>query len=139
MYCTKCGKELKEGALRCEFCNEIVESDHVTVEDIKDFVGIKKEVYTEEKNQSNVNPSMGLPIKNYKPYLDYNPIGMWGYFFYGLLFNIPVIGQILLLLFSFGITKNVNLRNFARSWFCVYIIMIVIVLLAVAGIIAISF
>ena len=46
---------------------------------------------------------------------DYRPISMWGYFGYELLFSIPCIGFILLIVFSVGGTKNVNLRNFARS------------------------
>ena len=53
---------------------------------------------------------------------EYKPIGMWGYFGYELLFSIPCVGFILLLVFAFGGTKNVNLRNFARSYFCYMII-----------------
>ena len=44
------------------------------------------------------------------PY-EYKPISMWGYFGYEILFSIPFIGFILLLVFSFGGTKNINLRN----------------------------
>ena len=58
------------------------------------------------------------------PY-EYKPISMWGYFGYELLFSIPFIGFILLLVFSFGGTKNINLRNFARSYFCFSIIIII--------------
>ena len=65
------------------------------------------------------------PIPNYDPNFDYTPIGMWGYFGYNLLFNIPIIGFIMLLIFSFGGTRNINLRNFARSWFCIILISIV--------------
>ena len=53
---------------------------------------------------------------------EYKPISMWGYFGYELLFSIPCVGFILLLVFAFGGTKNVNLRNFARSYFCYMII-----------------
>lgn len=53
---------------------------------------------------------------------EYKPISMWGYFGYELLFSIPCVGFILLLVFAFGGTKNVNLRNFARSYFCYFII-----------------
>ena len=54
---------------------------------------------------------------------EYKPISMWGYFGYELLFSIPCVGFILLLVFSFGGTRNINLKNFARSYFC-YIIII---------------
>lgn len=60
---------------------------------------------------------------------EYRPISMWGYFGYQLLFSIPCVGFILLIVFSVGGTKNVNLRNFARSYFCYIIIMAIIVLL----------
>lgn len=63
---------------------------------------------------------------------EYRPISMWGYFGYELLFSIPCVGFILLIVFSVGGTKNVNLRNFARSYFCFLIIMVVLVLILLA-------
>lgn len=59
---------------------------------------------------------------------EYAPISMWGYFGYEILFSIPCIGFILLCIFAFGGTSNVNLRNFARSYFCYMIIVVVICL-----------
>jgi hypothetical protein len=41
---------------------------------------------------------------------EYKPISMWGYFGYQILFSIPIIGFILLLVFSFGGTQNKNLN-----------------------------
>ena len=75
-----------------------------------------------ENNQLN-NQTNGLSE-------EYRPISMWGYFGYELLFSIPCVGFILLLIFSFGGTKNVNLRNFARSYFCFLIVLVVIVAVA---------
>lgn len=67
---------------------------------------------------------------------EYKPISMWGYFGYEILFSIPCIGLILLLVFAFGGTQNVNLKNFARSYFCFMIILIVlVVLLSSAGLV----
>lgn len=60
---------------------------------------------------------------------EYRPISMWGYFGYQILFSIPCIGFIFLLIFSFGGTQNVNVKNFARSYFCFLIIAIVLILL----------
>ncbi len=59
----------------------------------------------------------------------YRPISMWGYFGYQILFSIPCVGFIALLIFAFGGTKNVNLKNFARSYFCFTIILVVLVVL----------
>lgn len=64
---------------------------------------------------------------------EYRPISMWGYFGYEILFSIPCIGFILLIVFAVS-SKNVNLRNFARSYFCFLIILaILVIILVVAG------
>ena len=55
--------------------------------------------------------------ENYIPE-EYTPISMWGYFGYSLLFSIPIVGLICIIVFSFGGSRNINLRNFARSYFC---------------------
>ena len=60
---------------------------------------------------------------------EYKPISMWGYFVYEILFSIPCIGFIMLCVFSFGGTSNVNLKNFARSYFCFLIIGIILMLI----------
>lgn len=73
------------------------------------------------------NNQVNIPV-------EYQPISMWGYFGYTILFNIPCVGFILILVFAFGGTKNINLKNFARSFFCVWIILAIIFVIAmVAG------
>ena len=62
----------------------------------------------------------------------YKPISMWGYFGYELLFSIPVIGFIILLVFAFGGSGNINVKNFARSKFCYLILWFVIMIVLVA-------
>ena len=66
----------------------------------------------------------------------YKPISMWGYFGYEILFSIPLIGFICLLVFAFGGANNINLRNFARSYFCYFILWLVITLVIVAIVMA---
>lgn len=61
----------------------------------------------------------------------YNPISMWGYFGYEILFAIPVIGWIFCICFAIS-ARNYNLRNFARSQFCWLIIYIILFCLAAA-------
>ena len=56
----------------------------------------------------------------------YKPIGMWGYFGYQILFSIPIVGFIFLIVFSLS-SSNINRRNFARSYFCIIIIALIIV------------
>ncbi|MCR5687252.1 MAG: hypothetical protein K6G58_04460 [Lachnospiraceae bacterium] len=56
---------------------------------------------------------------------EYTPISMWGYFGYELLFSIPCIGFIFLIVYALS-AKNVNLKNFARSYFCYLIIVLIV-------------
>lgn len=62
----------------------------------------------------------------------YEPISMWGYFGYEILFAIPIIGWIFLIVFALT-AENQNLRNFARSQFCVFIIWLVFMGVALAS------
>ncbi len=54
----------------------------------------------------------------------YRPISAWGYVGYSLLFSIPLVGFILLIVYAASNT-NINLRNYARSYFC-YLLLAVI-------------
>lgn len=67
---------------------------------------------------------------------EFQPISMWGYFGYEILFSIPLVGFIVLLVFALGGAKNYNLRNFARSYFCVAILWFIII--AVVAIITVA-
>ena len=58
----------------------------------------------------------------------YRPITMWGYFGYEILFSIPIIGFICLIVTAFC-SKNENKKNFAKSYFCLTIIVCVVALL----------
>ena len=66
---------------------------------------------------------------------EYKPISMWGYFGYQILFAIPLVGLNCLIIFACGGTRNINLRNFARSYFCTLILfVIIIVILSLLGV-----
>jgi len=61
---------------------------------------------------------------------EYKPLSPWAYFGYNILFAIPIVGFILLIIFSFN-NDNINRRNFARSYFCIYLIIVIILVLSV--------
>ena len=70
---------------------------------------------------------------------EYKPISAWGYLGYELLFMIPIIGFILLIVFSFA-PANKNVKNFARSYFCLLIIVVIIaIILGASGLFAALF
>ncbi|MGI6172959.1 MAG: hypothetical protein ACOYI8_03565 [Christensenellales bacterium] len=59
---------------------------------------------------------------SYEPRL----ISSWGYIGYSILFSIPVVGLIFLIAFSFS--RNENRRNYARSYWCWFLIAIVLMI-----------
>lgn len=56
---------------------------------------------------------------------EYKPISPWGYIGYSILFMIPLIGFILLIVFSIS-DKNINRRSYARSQLCLLLIVAIL-------------
>ena len=71
------------------------------------------------KQAANVNYSFD--------YSESKPISSWGYVGYLFLWAIPVIGWLIWLCNCFS-KKNANVRNYARSQFCQFILAIILVL-----------
>ena len=67
----------------------------------------------------------------------YRPMGAWSYFGYQILFALPVIGWIALLVCALS-SSNIVRRSFARSYFCVLIIGIIIAVIAVILIVTVG-
>ncbi len=67
----------------------------------------------------------------------YRPMGAWSYFGYSILFSIPIVGLICLIVFALS-SGNINRRSYARSFFCLYIIwgIIILILSATGGLAA---
>ena len=64
----------------------------------------------------------------------YKPLGAWRYFGYNILFSIPIVGIICLIVFACS-GRNINRRSYARSFFCVFIVIgIAIGVMAILGI-----
>lgn len=61
---------------------------------------------------------------NYNGPEEYKPLGMWQYFGYQILYSIPLVGLIFVIIHAVS-SKNINRRNYARSFFCVLIIALV--------------
>ena len=99
MRCQNCGTDNAAGARFCKGCGAEITG-----------------------NSSNPPVPPKLPEHPSAGDYDYTPITMWGYLGYQLLFSIPCIGQILIMVFAFGGTRNINLRNFSRSFFLFWVI-----------------
>ena len=61
---------------------------------------------------------------------EYRPLGAWGYFGYNILFSLPIIGFIILLICAFS-NSNINRRSYARSFFCWFIIEVILIAVVV--------
>ncbi len=63
---------------------------------------------------------------------EFRPISPWGYIGYQILFSIPIIGLIFILIYSFGDSnKNINLKNFAKSYLYIIIIAAIFALISI--------
>lgn len=78
-------------------------------------------------NESNMNDT-GFTGINLPP--EFEPLSPWAYFGLTVLYSIPVVGLIFLIVFSLS-DKNINRRNFSRSFFCVLILLVVLIAVAV--------
>ena len=72
-------------------------------------------------NQVELEEIKALPEK-------YKPLGAWTYFGYSILFALPCVGFICTIVFSL-IDGNINRRSFARSYFCVWVVVLVILII----------
>ncbi len=64
----------------------------------------------------------------------YKVLGPWSYLGLQILFAIPLVGLIFLIIFSFS-DRNLNRRNFARSYWCGCIVVTIAILLSILFII----
>lgn len=127
MRCMKCGNEMAQGSKFCIKCGTPVAEQRV-----QQSRQITPQRNMEINQQQQADREQMMP--DYRRDLDYKPLGMWSYFGYDILFSIPVIGWIFLIAFACGASNNINLRNYARSKFCLIIVLLVI--LVVLGLIA---
>ncbi len=63
---------------------------------------------------------------NYKGSEEFRPLSPWAYFGYSVLFTVPFIGLIVNLVFCFS-SENINRRNYARSFWCAYLLAAIII------------
>lgn len=68
---------------------------------------------------------------NYEGPEQFRPLGVWEYFGYSILYSIPLIGFIMMIIFSFN-DSNINRRNFSRSFLCGLLVFIAVMALLVA-------
>lgn len=147
MFCSNCGKQHAEGTLFCTDCGHKLEAVRPAAEEVAEPV-VEETTPAEPVVQEPVAAPVYSQVPPYNPQqsyyqipqepqipADHKPLSAWAYFGYQLLFNLPVIGFILLIVFSFD-NSNINLRNFARSHWCAVLIGVVLFVLLLVLVIA---
>lgn len=132
MRCMSCGAEMPDGVAFCTSCGAKI-------------VQPAQPQYNQNQGYSAPQPNpqyqaypQPMPMA---PAQDTTPISPWGYIGYNILFAIPIVGIIMLFVYAFGSNTNVNLKNYARSFLIMMLIIIAIyiVLFIILGAIGVSF
>ena len=149
MFCSKCGASVAEGNAFCGACGNKMEekiaevaTEEVSVAEVVETPAVETPVVETPVVETPVveapvveTPVVEAPVVTPPPHRmtipkKYEPISAWGFFFYEVLFAIPVIGQIFLLIFALGGARKKNLVNFARSYFCALLVLLIVALVA---------
>ncbi len=141
MFCNNCGKEIPEGNVFCANCGTSVPPAEAPVEPTPVAEPIPEPVVQaapvppaapapeQPRAYSSYNQNTYTyqqPAAPQEPVIpqEYKPLGPWAYIGWNLLFSIPLVGLILQIVFSFGGTQNLNLRNYSRSFLWAYVLAI---------------
>ena len=142
MHCSHCGQELQPDSIVCNNCgasvNNVGQGQQNMPYQAQQYQGQQNVPYQTQQyqgqqyqgqqyqgtqNQSqqyySQNQGTGIPASH-------KPIGAWGYIGYNLLFSIPLVGIIMLFVFAFGGTGNINLRNYSRSFLLIMLIALIL-------------
>lgn len=135
--CPKCGAFVDNNAKFCNICGQampnIQPANYASNGGYTQPTYQAQPTYTQQSYAPNV-PQSSITENNLPP--EFKPISAWGYVGYNLLFSIPLIGFIFLIVYACGGTQNKNLKNYARSFFCILLLSIIIsVILGILGIV----
>ena len=142
MNCPKCGSNNNDGAVFCAECGaKMVEETtrvHIPVPPVPPGVPVPPfSSSIPVPPQPSAIPVPPVPARQEIP-AEYKPLSAWAYVGWRLLFLIPFVGFVLLIVMSFA-PRNKNLKSFARSYWCmallgVLIAIIIVVIAVIAGV-----
>ena len=117
MNCSNCGAPAAPGQQFCSCCGAPL--------------GGGNACYSAPPTQSYDIDEASLPPQ-------YRPLSPWAYFGYALLFTLPIVGLVLLIVFSFS-DENINRRNFARSYWCALLVAVIVIVIVAVLALALGF
>ena len=153
MFCRKCGCNLQEAAKNSEaagksgaenfagnnareeataFADSDASANGAGTEDWRESVASYAQAQTQNNapGGSFAAPNGMIMTEDQLPER-FRPLGAWAYFGWTLLFSIRIAGLIVAIVLAVKKDGNINLRNFARSMFCVYVIVGIFLLLTI--------
>ena len=139
--CTSCGAELKEGLKFCTSCGAAVSEISPIMENVEQVVAepVAEPVQaTPVQLTPVVQPAPVVqPTPVVQPVIQQDPmagtkyelISTWGYIGISLLMCIPVVGQILMIVWACGGCRKLQKRNYARAMLIMFAISLVLSLI----------
>ena len=138
MNCPNCGSDNANGAVFCAECGAKMMEEttriHIPVPPIPPVPPVPPVV-----PQATPIPTPVSPAKKEIPG-EYKPMSAWAYVGWRLLFMLPFAGFVLLIVMSFA-PRNKNLKSFARSYWCMALLGLIIatVIVVIAVLAGVSF
>lgn len=151
-FCTGCGEKVVleeekiEELLETAETTETTERTETPVEEVHKEEPKKSKKEKKEEKKGEVSQPQVInyyqtpgPQREIRDARDlppqFRPISAWGYVGYNLLFALPIAGFIILLVFACGGHSNKNVQNYALSYFCAIILVVLIaVIFALTGV-----
>ena len=140
MNCPNCGAPIGPNEKFCTNCGTAIPSQSGSAQP-QYGAGQSQQAYQQAYAQP-TRPAQDPPYSPYSPSgssqipPEYKPLSPWAYFGYSILFAIPIVGFILLIVYSFN-NENLNRRNYARSFWCALLIAVILtVVLSLLGVVS---
>lgn len=135
MKCPNCGAENPDGLSFCSICGNPLPAQSRPNPLEQEQTPVQEPQFNQAPNQYQQpvyqQPAYQQPVYQ-QPAEPEKLITPWGYLGYSLLFSIPLVGIILIIVFSFGGSSTKNLKNFARYQLISIVIVAIIYVIFIA-------
>ena len=103
MFCEKCGAAMPQGSRFCENCGAAAGGGQQ--------VSAPQPMYNQPQQPQNYNQAAGYGSGQ----ANHEPLGVGSYIWMFFLSAIPIVGFIMMLVWAFGGSVNLNKKNYARA------------------------
>lgn len=129
MKCKNCGNKIHNDDVFCEKCGKKVNMENEYTEEMPVYYNQPNNFEPRQRREMDLSSLVSEKNK---------PLGAWAFFGYSILFVIPVIGLIFNLIFCFN-SSNITRRNYARSYWCWYAIVVIVAVIVFASGVSLPF